>query len=31
MLDHIFVFQASVFVAQVSIESVCCISMRYAL
>ena len=31
MLDHIFVLQASVFAAQVSVESVCGISMRYAL
>ena len=29
MLDRIFVFQASVFAAQVSVESVYCISIRY--
>ena len=31
MLDHIFVFQASVFAAQVSVESVSCISIRYEI
>ena len=31
MLDNIFVFQASVFAAQVSVESVSCISIRYEI
>ena len=31
ILDHIFGFQASVSAAQVSVESVCGIELRYAL